>query len=395
MKLAIVSFGHADSIMHYAKTLSVFYDVDLIFVFALNKRIESVLNFENENLHTGFLKNEQVERILGKPLMKFKGDSYKIKFFINHNLKIRSLKNIRLAKELTKKLDEYDIVHFNGMDATLLLYNYFLKHKRKVFTVHDIKLHTGERDQKFINVPERFVKWLIKSEYQLLIQNKSDYKEIIEKYPDKKNKINFIPFKCLSIFRSFLKEGDPGEYKSDVLFFGRISPYKGLKYLVDAMEIVRKTLPDARLLIAGSGNIDNDLPEEKRNESIAIHNRYITNEEMATIISDTKISICPYIDATQSGVVMTSFAFGKPVIASSVGGFPDVVENNITGTLVPPRDIKALAGAIIDLLTDKNKLKMMEKNIIEKCENGSLSWKSIAEDAKNVYNKTLAKNKYG
>jgi glycosyltransferase involved in cell wall biosynthesis len=392
MKLAIVSFGHADSIMHYAKTLSAFYDVELIFVFALNKKKESVLNFENENLHTGFLEDLQAERILGKSLLNFAGDSYKIRFFINYNLKVRSLKNIKLAKVFANYLNVFDVIHFNGMDATLILHNFFLKNNRKVFTIHDVKLHSGEGGGKSINFPERFVKWQINSKYQVLIQNRIDFEEIIKKYPDKKNKINFIPFKCLSIFKSFIKT-DSAEHKSDVLFFGRISPYKGLKYLVEAMEIVRKTFPDARLLIAGSGNIESDLPEEKRNDNIKIYNRYITNEEMAGIISNTKIVVCPYTDATQSGVVMTSFAFGKPVIASSVGGFPDVIENKVTGMLVPPADVKALSDAIISFLSDESKLREMSENIKEKCDNGDLSWKSIAEDAKQVYEKTLSEKK--
>jgi glycosyltransferase involved in cell wall biosynthesis len=391
MKLAIVSFGHADSIMHYARTVSKYYEVDLIFVFALNKRIESVLNFENEKLNTGFLEDEQVDRILGKSLKDFIGNAFKTKFFINYNLKVRSVKNIRLARQLTKFLSNYDVVHFNGMDATLLLYNYFLKHRKKVFTVHDVRLHTGERDRKILNVPETFVKWLIKSRYQILIQNKTDYDEILGKYPDKKNKINLIPFKCLSIFRSFLNGNSPAE-KSDVLFFGRISPYKGLKYLIDAMDIVKKSFPKVCLMIAGSGNIENDLPETGKDENLIIYNRYISNEEMAGIISNTKIVVCPYTDATQSGVVMTSFAFGKPVIASSVGGFTDVIENDVTGLLVPPRDIKSLADSIIRLLSDKNRLERMSRNINDKCEKGNLSWDSVAGDVQNVYRKTLSQN---
>ena len=134
MKLAIVSFGHADSIIHYAKVLSQIYEVELIFIFALNKRVESVLNFENEELHTGFMEDEQAGRILGNSLNNFIEKSYKIKFFINYNLKIRSLKNIQLVNKLSKYLNSFDIVHFNGLDATILLYNYFLKHNRKVPT---------------------------------------------------------------------------------------------------------------------------------------------------------------------------------------------------------------------------------------------------------------------
>jgi len=80
------------------KTLSEYYDIDLIFVFALNKRFESVLNFENEHLHTGFLEDETADRILGKPILKFIDNKFRVKFFINYNLKIRSLKKHQISK---------------------------------------------------------------------------------------------------------------------------------------------------------------------------------------------------------------------------------------------------------------------------------------------------------
>jgi len=387
-KLAIVSFGHADSIMHYAKTMSSLYDVELIFVFALNKRVESVLNFEKEELKTGFLADEQTDRILGEPIKGFIKNKYKVRIFINHNLKVRSIKNIRLARRLASKLEEYDIVHFNGLDATLILINYFLKKKNRVFTIHDVKLHTGEKDREIFNAAEAIVKWILKSRYQVILQNKNDYSEVLNKYPDKKEKISLIPFKCLSIFRSFLNENRDTQ-KSDILFFGRISPYKGLKYLVDSIDEVKKVFPGIRVMVAGGGEIDKEIPAEKLNGSFIIHNRYISNEEMAEFIANTKVVVCPYTDATQSGVVMTSFAFEKPVVASAVGGFLDVVENGKTGLLVPPSNSGELSEAIIKLLKDESKLNEMSENIKKVCESGFLSWDSIKDDVNKVYDKAL------
>jgi glycosyltransferase involved in cell wall biosynthesis len=388
MKLAIVSFGHADSVLHYASILSGHYEIDLIFILALNKRTESVLNLEDENIHTGFLENELTEHILGRPIRNFIGNKFTVKFFINHNLKVRSLKNIKLAKQLSKVLNKYDIVHFNGMDATLLLYNYMIKHKRKVFTIHDLKLHTGEKGRKYTNISEKFSKWMINSKYQVLIQNRTDYNESIKQFPEKINKINFIPFKELGIFRNFLNSNQPPK-KSDVLFFGRISQYKGLKYLVEAIEIVKKDIPGVRLIIAGGGNIESGLIKNSLKDNVIIYNRHISNEELANIISNTRIVVCPYTDATQSGVVMTSYAFGKPVIASAVGGFLDVIEDGVTGKLVPPSDPVTLAESVKKLLTDEKSLAAMSENILERCRSGYLSWESIVADAKTVYDKTL------
>jgi len=281
---------------------------------------------------------------------------------------------------------------FSGMDATLLLFNYFLKHDRKVFTIHDVKLHSGEKGRKYINIPEKFNRWLINSKYRVIIQNNPDYEETITKYPHKKYKIDLIPFKVLSIYRYFLNVNSPSE-KSDILFFGRISPYKGLKYLIEAVDIIKKVHPNIRVMIAGGGDIENDIPQEKMSDNLIIKNSYISSEDLAGLISNTRMVVCPYIDATQSAVVMTSFAFGKPVIASAVGGFPDVIEDGVTGKLIPPRDVKKLSDSIISLLSDENKINKMSENINERCKNGYLSWASMKEDAMKVYNKTLNVNK--
>lgn len=385
-KLAIVSFGHADSVLHFAKAMSDNSEVELFFVFALNKRTESVLNFESEDIKTGFLPDEQTDRILGKSLKEFINGKFKVSFFINYNLKVRSLKNINLSLQLSRKLRAFDVVHFNGMDATLLLINFFLSKKKKVFTIHDVKLHSGEKGKRNLNIAETYIKLLLKSKYQIIIQNKSDYREVLREFPSKRNKISYIPFKCLSIFRHFYKPGLNKE-ESDILFFGRISRYKGLRYLVEASEILKNIFPDIRILVAGGGQLDREISSDKLPENIKIYNRYITNEEMASFIANTKIVVCPYTDATQSGVVMTSFAFGKPVIASSVGGFNDVIENGITGYLIPPSDSKALAEAISALLSDEEKQKMMSGKINEVCESGYLSWNSVAADVKKVYMK--------
>ena len=385
MKISIVSFGYADTIVHFAKTISSIYEVDLIFVYALNKRTDSILNFEKEKISTGFLPDEQVHEILGEKISRFIGNAYRVRIFINHNLKVYSIKNIILAGRLAKILKEYDIVHFNGMDATLMLINRFLKHKKKVFTIHDVKIHSGERNSKF-NFAEAYIKWLLKSKYQIIIQNKTDYESVLKSFPASKNKINLIPFKALNIFKYFYNENIKSE-KSDILFFGRMSKYKGLKYLVAAIDIVKKIFPDIKVMIAGSGDIKSNLPEENRADSYIIHNRYISNVEMAGNIMNTKIVVCPYTDATQSGVVMTAFAFGKPVIASAVGGFLDVIEDGKTGTLIPPADSGKLAKAIIDLLLDNEKRNEMSKNIKNICENGVLSWDTIKDDVIKVYEK--------
>ena len=90
--------------------------------------------------------------------------------------------------------------------------------------------------------------------------------------------------------------------------------------------------------------------------------------------------VCPYTDATQSGVIMSSFAFNKPVIATNVGGLPEMVKHEHYGIIIPEKDSNTLAENIIMLWKHPEKLKKYSDNIKQDYNTGFQSWKQIAED---------------
>jgi glycosyltransferase involved in cell wall biosynthesis len=81
--------------------------------------------------------------------------------------------------------------------------------------------------------------------------------------------------------------------------------------------------------------------------------------------------VLPYVSATQSGVVPVAYSFGKPVVATTVGALPEYVDHGRTGLLVPPRDEKKLAAAVVQLLQDVDLRHTMGENgkrmLFEKC----------------------------
>jgi glycosyltransferase involved in cell wall biosynthesis len=103
-----------------------------------------------------------------------------------------------------------------------------------------------------------------------------------------------------------------------------------------------------------------------------VRNRYITNEELVDLISQAKFIVCPYKDATQSGVLMTAFALRTPVIASAIGAFPEYIDDNKTGMLVPVNDAEKLAEKMLAALED-NFYEVMEAAIVENERNHSWS----------------------
>ena len=94
--------------------------------------------------------------------------------------------------------------------------------------------------------------------------------------------------------------------------------------------------------------------------------------------------ICPYRDATQSGVVLTAFAFGVPVVASAVGGLVEYVEHGRTGLVVPPGDVPALADAVGQLLIDQS-LHARIRDGIRDAAGGELNWNHTVESLLRTY----------
>lgn len=138
--------------------------------------------------------------------------------------------------------------------------------------------------------------------------------------------------------------------KKVLLFFGFIREYKGLKYLLDAMALL-KPEEGYHLLIAGEFYDDPaqyhaGLACLMRKEQLTLRDRYIPNEDIPLYFSAADLIVAPYVSGTQSGVVQIAYAFSKPVIATAVGGFSESVFDGQTGYLVPPADARAIAMAV-------------------------------------------------
>ena len=86
---------------------------------------------------------------------------------------------------------------------------------------------------------------------------------------------------------------------------------------------------------------------------------------------------------------MTSFSLCKPIVATNVGGLGEMIDEGKSGLLVPPKDSKALADAIIELLIDKKKLTNMSEYIRQEYEQGDRSWNAIADKYIDYYTKIL------
>jgi glycosyltransferase involved in cell wall biosynthesis len=140
-----------------------------------------------------------------------------------------------------------------------------------------------------------------------------------------------------------------------VLCFGLLRPYKGIESLLEAFGRVAGSNPDAELWIVGNPRMD--IEPLRRQASAAgarvrTVTRFVDDAEIPTIFRRADLVVLPYLDAEHSGVLYTGLAFGKPLLLSAVGGFPEVAATG-AARLVPPGDTAALASTLDELLSDK------------------------------------------
>ena len=271
------------------------------------------------------------------------------------------------------KKERFDIIHCDTLLSEDMKFMFGMT-KKWIQTIHDPFPHTGEVSKRKIKAYHN----TITNANLLVLLNNNQKQKFCEYNNLPLNKVIINRLGVYDNIRMFVHEKQTQE-KNNILFFGRISPYKGVEYLCEAMKKVRKHIPDATLTIAGGGKIYFDIGPYKQLGCIEVKNQYIGMEELASLLNKSSLTVCPYTDATQSGVIMTSYSLGKPVVATNVGGLPEMIENDRTGKIVPPKDNEALADAIIDLLSNKNKLEQMSNYILEQYYKGKKSWAHIAD----------------
>jgi len=239
-----------------------------------------------------------------------------------------------------------DIFHFETVSLRAIGLLPFLRAFKNVcITIHDPLPHTGENTWKMW-LPRKFFFHLpVKTRYLFYSKfAKKQFEEHYKKIKHPKMVLQMAPYSYLSQFLS-----NKNVKKKHILFFGRLSAYKGIDELLKAMPAVFKEFPDEQLIIAGKkvpGYVMDEEIISKYKNNITLIEKHIPPEELVDLIQHAKFVVCPYKDATQSGVLMTAFGLKTPVIATNVGSFPEFIEDDVNGLLVPGDDAPKLGEQI-------------------------------------------------
>jgi len=171
-----------------------------------------------------------------------------------------------------------------------------------------------------------------------------------------------------------------------ILFFGLLRPYKGLDLLLDAFAEV----DGAELWIVGNPRMDLAPLREAAGRApgrVRLLTRFVDDDEIPAIVRRADLLVLPYRDAEQSGVLYTGLAFGKPMVLSAVGGFPEVAATG-AARLVAPGDPAALAAALNELIADEAARERLA-TAAQAAAAGPYSWDAIARQTLDLYSALL------
>jgi glycosyltransferase involved in cell wall biosynthesis len=247
-----------------------------------------------------------------------------------------------------------DIVHVQWLNLIIpdgIIFPLFLKllGMKTVYTVHDVLPHSRDH---LIN---RLLFWLVyRCHNHLLVHTNYIKLRLVKEFGIPPDKIDIIKHGVYEVpdnpaidkhkARNLLSLS-----KDDmvVLLFGIITRYKGLDILLEAFARFSKSGRRAILIVAGKVAKDyrtefDRLIKTFKTENIHVFSHYISAEKMDVLFKAADVTVLPYIEASQSGVLFMSYAYGKPVIAPKLGGFLDDIVVGKTGYLFETGQPKSL-----------------------------------------------------
>jgi glycosyltransferase involved in cell wall biosynthesis len=252
-----------------------------------------------------------------------------------------------------------------------------------VLTVHDPNPYNGS-DFGIMNRGARELPRLFDA---VIVHSESGKSQVIRNGIDPA-KTHVVPHGPLPVTAS-TRERDPGRDKFTLVFFGKIKPYKGLDTLVQALA---KLPPDLKkkvhLVVVGEPVMDvSDIQSAATAAEISTswELRFIPDEEIDYWLSQPDLFVFPYRDIDASGVFMSCLKYGKPVIATRIGMFGEVLQHGTHGYLIDPDEpAEAFTTAIADLMTHPERASMMGMEV-GRLMNTLPSWQDIARSTMKVY----------
>jgi len=293
---------------------------------------------------------------------------------------------------------------FTFFDRTLLLIVYKLLGKRLVFTAHNINAAERDGTDSLLNRLSLRIQYHLVD--HILVHTEKMKDQLVHTFGTREEKITVIPFGTYDMVpQTALTSSEAkqrlGLKKSHraILFFGRITPYKGIDLLLDAFSRIAIQDERYRLVIAGEpikeaqqhwSQLQRGIEQSPIREQVMQRIQFIGDNEIELYFKGADVLVLPYTEIFQSGVLFMAYSFGLPVIATDVGSFGRDIVSGITGYVCRPGDPADLASVIemyfrSDLFRTLDAQRASIKNSIQ----ATHSWDIAADKTGDVYAQLL------
>jgi glycosyltransferase involved in cell wall biosynthesis len=253
------------------------------------------------------------------------------------------------------------------------MYAYLLSSlKKKGIKVVFICINVFEHEDTFV---KRFLtKFILSRVDSFIVHSEQEKRSLLELNPQAHVKKHLLP-----IFEYDSSAVSRRGATLRLLFFGFVRPYKGLDVLLNAIGILKDY--DISLEIAGEFWKGKDeyikrIKELGISSKVTIVDGYVPDNEMSQYFSRADLVVLPYRRSITSGVIATAYGFKKPVLATDVGGFCEVIQDGGTGKIVAADDPQALADGILWFL-DNQRINFAEN--ISMLAAQTMSWPSLVD----------------
>jgi len=313
------------------------------------------------------------------------------------------MRHFTFALSTTEVIEDFDLIHtqyhpciFAGNTAHLL------KKKPHVFTYHGFApVNVWSSSRQMVKMIDHRIGTFFALRYGVdFVLTVSEYlkRELVEKYlfPSERilvcyNGVDFERFN-LHVKGEVIRERYGLKDNPVVLFFGRLVPYKGVQYILQAAPQILKEVPDAFFIVAGASRHDtlkiSQLLDRKNIRERFIFTGYVLNEEVPQLYAACNVFCFPSLWEGFGIPPAEAQATGKPVVAFNNCAVPEVVEDKVTGILVPPKNWKALAESVVHLLQNVNLAEEMGRKGNERIQR-MFTWDKVAEVVETAYSKAI------